>query len=158
MIPPFSTPLNASYFASGFHSATISPSLGKLRICKPSGFAGPQPKQTFCGAYFSCSDGDFICGGRSVSAVGHRTPLQVGTLMITLRAIRDKAEAEGPRKEIAGGSAGCDRVARSRERTSQPRGRQRIMVYLALPEIPASKTRAPRTDPRWRKAASPDPS
>src|SRR4030095_3747319 len=56
MIPPFKTPLKASYFFSGFHSATTSPFFRKLRICKPSGFAAPQPKQTFWGAYFSCSD------------------------------------------------------------------------------------------------------
>src|SRR5262249_19286003 len=56
MIPPFRTPLKASYFFSGFHSATTSQFLGKLRICKPSGFAGPQPKQTFFGAYLSCND------------------------------------------------------------------------------------------------------
>src|SRR5262245_36714875 len=62
MIPPFKTPSNASYFFSGFHSATTSPSesLRKLRMCKPSGFAAPQPKQTFFGAYFSWSDCEFI--------------------------------------------------------------------------------------------------
>src|SRR5712675_90597 len=63
MIPPFKTPSNASYFFSGFHSATTSPPardssefFRKLRICKPSGFAAPQPKHMFRGAYFSCSD------------------------------------------------------------------------------------------------------
>src|SRR5215510_11656489 len=60
MIPPFKAPSNASYFFSGFHSATTSPSFRKLRICKPSGFAPPQPKHTFRGAYFSCSDCEFI--------------------------------------------------------------------------------------------------
>src|SRR6266699_5671280 len=63
MIPPFKTPSNASYFFCGFPAATTSPLardssefFKKLRICKPSGFATPQPKQIFRGAYFSCSD------------------------------------------------------------------------------------------------------
>src|ERR1700730_1600002 len=56
MMPPFRTPGNASYFCSGLHSATTSPFFGKLRMCKPSGFAGPQPKHAFWGAYFSCND------------------------------------------------------------------------------------------------------
>src|SRR4029077_5974655 len=63
MIPPFKTPSNASYFFSGSHSATTSPPardssefFRKLRICNPSGFAAPQPKQMFRGAYFSCND------------------------------------------------------------------------------------------------------
>src|SRR3954463_9385516 len=63
MMPPFKTPSNASYFFSGFHSATTSlpacdssPFFRKLRICKPSEFAAPQPKHMFSGAYFSCSD------------------------------------------------------------------------------------------------------
>src|SRR5215470_14431504 len=56
MTPPFRTPSNASYFFSGFHSATTSPFFGKLRICSPSGFAGPQPQHVFFGAYFSWRD------------------------------------------------------------------------------------------------------
>src|SRR5437588_4399827 len=60
MIPPFKTPGNASYFACGIHSATTSPFLMKLRICKPSRFAGPHPKQEFFGAYCSWSDFSFI--------------------------------------------------------------------------------------------------
>ncbi len=60
MTPPFKTPSNASYFFSGFHCATTSPPVGsgfeKLRICNPSGFAGPQPQQALFGAYFSCRD------------------------------------------------------------------------------------------------------
>src|SRR5207244_6208566 len=60
MTPPFSTPSKASYFFSGFHSATTSPFFGKLRICSPSGFAGPQPQHALFGAYFSWSDLSFI--------------------------------------------------------------------------------------------------
>src|SRR6188472_3438269 len=56
MTPPFRTPSKASYFFSGFHSATTSPFFGKLRMCNPSGFAGPQPQQALFGAYFSCRD------------------------------------------------------------------------------------------------------
>src|ERR1051326_5647071 len=56
MTPPFKTPPKASYFFCGFHSATTSPFFAKLRMCNPSGFAGPQPKHTLFGAYFSCSD------------------------------------------------------------------------------------------------------
>jgi len=63
IIPPFRTPLKASYFFSGFHSATTSPFFAKLRICKPFGFAGPQPKQMFRGAYFSWSDCSICSGG-----------------------------------------------------------------------------------------------
>src|SRR5882757_8444120 len=76
MIPPFKTPSNASYFFSGFHSATTSPPardssefFRKLRICKPSGFAAPQPKHMFWGAYFSCSDcSAFIDSSSSASS------------------------------------------------------------------------------------------
>src|SRR5438552_19093406 len=60
MTPPFSTPSKASYFFSGFHSATTSPFFGKLRICSPSGFHGPQPQHALFGAYFSWSDLSFI--------------------------------------------------------------------------------------------------
>src|SRR5713101_3134216 len=56
MTPPFKTPGNASYVFWGFHSATTSPFFGKLRIRRPSGFAGPQPQHALLGAYFSCSD------------------------------------------------------------------------------------------------------
>jgi len=56
MTPPFRTPSNASYFFSGLHSATTSPFFGKLRICSPSGLAGPQPQQALFGAYFSWRD------------------------------------------------------------------------------------------------------
>ena len=56
MTPPFRTPSKASYFFSGLHSATTSPFFGKLRICSPSGFAGPQPQQALCGAYCSWSE------------------------------------------------------------------------------------------------------
>ena len=56
MTPPFRTPSNASYFFSGFHWATTSPFFGKLRICNPSGLAGPQPQQALFGAYFSWRD------------------------------------------------------------------------------------------------------
>jgi len=46
-------PQNASYFFSGFQWATtIAVFLGKLRICNPSGLAGPQPQQALFGAYF----------------------------------------------------------------------------------------------------------
>ena len=51
MIPPFSTPGNASWFGPGVQSATTSelPSpAGNERMCKPSGLAGPQPKQMVC--------------------------------------------------------------------------------------------------------------
>src|SRR4026209_2877648 len=58
MTPPFRTPSKASYFFSGFHSATTSPFFGKLRMCNPSGLAGPQPQQVLFGAYFSCRDCD----------------------------------------------------------------------------------------------------
>src|SRR5438309_7216041 len=91
MIPPFRTPLKASYFFSGFHSATTSPPARdsseffvKLRICKPFGFDGPQPKQLFRGAYFSWSDcSTFMLQGVSVKrdpngaackGVWHRRP------------------------------------------------------------------------------------
>jgi hypothetical protein len=50
MTPPFKIPGKASYFLSGFHSATTSSFLGKLRMCKPSGFAGPHPQQALFGA------------------------------------------------------------------------------------------------------------
>src|SRR4029079_18632518 len=53
MTPPFRAPSNASYFFSGFHWATTSPFFVKLRICNPSGLAGPQPQQALFGAYFS---------------------------------------------------------------------------------------------------------
>src|ERR1700747_779361 len=56
MTPPFRTPSKASYFFSGLHAATTSPFFGKLRICSPSGFAGPQPQQALCGAYCSWRD------------------------------------------------------------------------------------------------------
>jgi hypothetical protein len=56
MTPPFSTPSKASYFFSGFHSATTSPFFGKLRMCNPSGLAGPQPQQALFGAYCSWRD------------------------------------------------------------------------------------------------------
>src|SRR4029077_19563454 len=56
MTPPFKTPSKASYFFSGFHSATNSPFFGKLRMSTPSVFAGPQPHQALFGAYFSCRD------------------------------------------------------------------------------------------------------
>src|SRR5204863_7839604 len=60
MMPPFNTPGNASYLFSGVHSATTSSPLGKLRMRKPSAFAGPQPQQELLGAYFSWSDCSFI--------------------------------------------------------------------------------------------------
>src|SRR5881409_1847808 len=56
MMPPFNTPGNASYFGCGCHSATTSPFLAKLRMRRPSGFAGPQPQHEFSGAYCSLSD------------------------------------------------------------------------------------------------------
>ena len=52
MTPPFRTPSNASYFFSGLHSATTSPFFGKLRICSPSGLAGPQPQQALLARIF----------------------------------------------------------------------------------------------------------
>src|ERR1700736_3796284 len=66
MIPPFRTPGNASYLGCDFHSATTSPFFAKLRMRKPSGFAGPQPQQEFSGAYFSCSD----CSMLTLSMLG----------------------------------------------------------------------------------------
>src|SRR5260370_33182094 len=69
MIPPFKTPSNASYFFCGFHSATTSPFFRKLRVCKPSGFATPQPKQIFRGAYSSRRDcSAFIDSSSSASS------------------------------------------------------------------------------------------
>src|SRR5438132_7825141 len=83
MTPPFKTPSKASYFFSGFHSATTPPLFGKLRMCNPSGFAGPQPQQALFGAYFSCRDCDsFIVAAlyerrKSCKLGGHRPPLQI---------------------------------------------------------------------------------
>src|SRR3954469_2056853 len=78
MIPPFKTPGNASYFDSGFHSATnSSPSpFGKLRMCSPSGLAGPQPKQALLGAYCSWSD----CVFTAASLFGVGTVTRAGIL------------------------------------------------------------------------------
>ena len=50
MMPPLSTPGNASYCGSGFHSQTTSSPSTKLRTCKPFSFAGPHPKHAFPGA------------------------------------------------------------------------------------------------------------
>src|SRR5688572_27719004 len=54
MMPPFKTPGKASWCGSAFHSATTISPFGKLRTCNPLALAGPQPKQAFWGAYFSC--------------------------------------------------------------------------------------------------------
>jgi len=56
-MPPLSTPGNASWCFSGVHRATKSSPSAKLRMCKPLGLAGPQPKQAFWGAYRSWMDG-----------------------------------------------------------------------------------------------------
>ena len=53
MIPPFSTPSNASWWASGDQSATTiaaSSGLGRLSMRSPCSFAGPHPKQRLRGA------------------------------------------------------------------------------------------------------------
>src|SRR5579864_5002992 len=54
MMPPFSTPGKASYFWLARHSATTSSPFTKLRTCRPSALAGPQPKQALWGANSSC--------------------------------------------------------------------------------------------------------
>src|SRR5436309_2462594 len=76
MTPPFRTPSKASYFFSGFHSAITSLFFGKLRICSPWGFAGPQPQQALFGAYFSWRDSALVMvarfgalGGRALAVV-----------------------------------------------------------------------------------------
>src|SRR6185369_4729111 len=53
VMPPLNMPSNASYSLLGCHSATTSSPSGKLRTCKPFGFAGPQPKHARFGAYVS---------------------------------------------------------------------------------------------------------
>src|SRR3954452_21587360 len=122
MIPPFSTPLNASYFACGFHSATISSSFRYRRTCKPFGFAGPQPKQTFRGAYSSWSDWlafiDFalaLARARYPISRARKTEDELAKIIL---ATRDTDAALAQRKVTAAGSDDCDRVARSRVRTS----------------------------------------
>src|SRR5213079_1399293 len=72
--PPFNTPSNASYFFSGFHCATTSPFFGKLRICSPSGFAGPHPQQALLGAYFSWRDSPLIVLGEGGAPGGRALP------------------------------------------------------------------------------------
>src|SRR4029077_20540604 len=98
MIPPFKTPSNASYFFSGFHSATTSPPardssefFRKLRICKPSGFATPQPKHMFRGAYSSCSDCPaFIDSASSASSHSLSQPKsEKAEKEVTISATRD---------------------------------------------------------------------
>jgi hypothetical protein len=58
--PPFNAPEKASYFFSGFHSATTSLFFGKLRMCRPSGFVGPHPQHELRAAYCSWSERFFM--------------------------------------------------------------------------------------------------
>src|SRR5258705_3011830 len=104
MIPPFKTPSNASYFFCGFHSATTSPPardssefFRKLRICKPSGFAAPQPKQIFLGAYFSCSD----CSAFIDSSASSLLKREKADKEVIISATRDTDGARARRKMTA---------------------------------------------------------
>src|SRR5262249_1286005 len=81
MMPPFRTPSKASYFFAGFHSATTSPFFGKLRICNPSGFAGPQPQQALLAAYVSWRDCDWFIL-EAVSPVENFVPPQRASLQV----------------------------------------------------------------------------
>ena len=53
MIPPLSMPGKASWWLSGVQSATSSSPWTKLRMWRPFGLAGPQPKQMLLGANVS---------------------------------------------------------------------------------------------------------
>ena len=90
MMPPFKTPSNASYFFSGFHCATTSPFFGKLRICSPSGFAGPQPQQALFGAYFSWSDLSFMLDKYTGTEIDNRIAIKSETEDGATRALTYK--------------------------------------------------------------------
>ncbi len=153
MMPPFKTPGNASYFFSGCHSATTSSPLGKLRICKPSGLAGPQPKQAFRGAYFSWSEISFTMVDRAVPCSMldfFRRPTRVeltspggaaDPAILQPRRSRGRPDtfAVAARYKVsAAESIGCDRVVRRRVRTSRPRAMRQRVACLAPAETRAS--------------------
>ena len=50
-IPPLTIPGKAQYFKSNETEASSPPGTLKLRKCKPSGAAGPHPKQALSGVY-----------------------------------------------------------------------------------------------------------
>src|SRR6266403_206419 len=116
MTPPFNTPSKASYLFSGFHSATTSPFRRKLLMCKPCGFAGPQPQHALFGAYFSWRDLSLmveISSGATAASVCQRVEDNAFHLLKCRAQTNPGTGAMRARRKVsAGGLSDCGRVAR----------------------------------------------